>query len=58
MAKGETYSFEADIIVETELAFLLNVDGEDIWFPKSKIEDDGGAWWTVPEWLAIEKEIV
>lgn len=54
----ETYSFKAEQIGETDMAVLLNVDGDEKWFPRSKITDDGEGWWTVPEWLAISEEIV
>lgn len=54
----KTYTFEAELIHETEEAYLLEVDSNRVWFPKSQIKNDGLDWWTVPEWLAIEKEIV
>lgn len=58
MERGDDYSFQAKIVVETDMAYLLDVDGKQVWFPKSKIEGEGDNWWTVPEWIAIEKEIV
>ncbi len=55
---SEPYSFEATLEHETDGAYLLIVDGEKVWFPKSMVTDDGGDWWTTPEYFAIEKEIV
>lgn len=55
---GKTYSFEAELRAETDLAILLEVDGNEKWFPRSQIEEAENGWWTVPEWLAIEKEII
>lgn len=53
------------ITKETDLAWLLLIDGSDIqvpvqeWLPKSlcEIDEDTGVI-HVPEWLAIEKELV
>jgi len=48
-----------ELIKETDLSWLLKIDGDQIWFPKSRCEideDDGTI--EVPEWLAIEKELV
>ncbi len=43
---------------ETDAAILL-FDGErEVWLPKSKIEDNGDGTWGMPEWLAMEKELI
>lgn len=54
-----------NVITETEEAILCDMDGNQIWIPKSQIhkssevrhEGDTG-WLVLPEWLAIEKELV
>lgn len=49
---------EIDIKHETEKAILVtNLKDEDIWIPKSQVEiyDEGI---TLPEWLAIRKELI
>lgn len=49
---------------ETDKAFLVQDGTKEIWIPKSQIEldQDGGVGDTVvvtmPEWLAIEKELI
>jgi hypothetical protein len=47
------------VITETENAWLLIIDGEKNWFPKSKCElDRGMRVIKVPQWLAEQKELV
>jgi len=43
---------------ETELAWLVD-DGDEkpVWIPKSQAEFDGETL-TLPEWLALEKELI
>lgn len=57
---SKLHSIEFDSKVrETELAVLLDIDGEEIWFPKSQI--DMRSWSNIveiPEWLAIEKGLL
>lgn len=47
---------------ETELAVLVSDGVSEFWLPKSQIEiehrKDGHAEITLPEWLAIDKEII
>lgn len=53
------YDFAAELNSETDKAFLLDTgDAKPVWFPKSLTEDNGDGTYTVPEWLAIDKEIV
>lgn len=60
-----TVTFEAVLVRETAQAVLLDHDGEPKWFPLSVISDleevDAGRKVyeaTIPEWLAIQKELV
>lgn len=54
----EPYEYE-ELVHETDHAWLLRIDGEELWLPKSKCnldEQDGRSpcvW--VPNWLADEK---
>ena len=65
----EPVSFEGvEILRATDLALHCKIDGEKVWIPKSQIldgsnfgddseEGDEGEL-IIPEWLAIEKELV
>ena len=47
------------IVGETDLAFLVEIDGEEYWLPKSQCEiDEGGKTVSMPEWLAEEKGLI
>ena len=49
------YTYD-ELIHETESAWLLSFDGEEIWFAKSECAiDENEKNIEVPEWLAIEK---
>lgn len=56
--KTRLYDFAGEKRRETERAFLIFDGTKEIWFPKACTEDNGDGTFTVPEWLAIEKEIV
>ena len=56
---------DAEIRNETEHAYLItdgkiNKGGSEVrvWVPKSLTENNGDGTFTMPEWLAIEKELV
>lgn len=55
---------DCDIIAETDLAFLIEYDGDEYWIPRSQIEDpesleegDGPVTVSVTEWIAEQKGI-
>ena len=59
----ETVRFDVSLIRESEKALLVSIGGEEVWIPKSQIEDtdvkepgDEG-FIEIPEWLAQEKEL-
>ena len=57
----ETYSVLFDeIITETEKAWLLDIDGQEIWFPKlvCKFDGQGDSYITMPYWLADQKKLI
>ena len=67
MARGETIEVCATFITETDMAVLINHDGEDenTWVPKSQItemEDDmeeGEVYtFTMTEWIANERGFI
>ena len=43
---------------ETDAAWLLDIDGEELWFPKSKCDIDDDQTIAVPEWSAKEKGLI
>ena len=43
---------------ETDSAVLVEIDGEDIWIPKSQITTMSDFDLDIPEWLAIEKGLI
>lgn len=53
-----TFSYD-EFIRETSSAWLLSIDNEEIWLPKSQCEiDRQDETIYVPEWLAIEEGLV
>lgn len=56
----EVYYDEEVLDSETDMAKLFIIEGSKVWIPKSQIteeDQDAGIVW-IPEWLAIEKELV
>ena len=49
---------DAEIVHETDKAYLLDVGGREVWVPKSQVQNNEDGTFTLPEWLAIEKELV
>ena len=59
----EQFTFCAEIKWETENAYLLTDGVNEFWVPKSQVTDkehiSGSDYeFTIPEWLAIDKEII
>lgn len=54
----ELVDLEGVVRGETENAIRLVVDGKSAWLPKSQVEDNGDGTFTMPEWLAIDKELI
>lgn len=47
------------ILHETENAYLIEYEGTKVWVPKSQVEfDEEDGTLTLPEWLAMEKELI
>ena len=59
---GDWYEGNFDIKYETEKAILIDAGDKEVWLPLSQIEirfEMGvGAIVSMPEWLAIDKELV
>lgn len=58
-----TVTFYAEVKFETDFAYLLNDGENDFWIPKSQVIEkvhvsDDDYEFEIPEWLAIEKEVV
>ena len=47
-----------DVVHETEKAYLISVDGNEIWIPKSQIIEMDDSTMTIPEWLAEENDLI
>jgi len=52
-------------IAETEVALLCEVDGEEVWLPKSQVQDESEVWQkgdegtlVVSEWIAKQKGLL
>lgn len=59
----KTIEFSAEIIHETDKAYLLSDGTDEFWMPKSQIKSerdlgDGNVELEIPEWLAEDKGIV
>lgn len=48
----------AKLVHQTDGAFLINDGKRKAWVPKSAVEDNGDGTFTMPESLAIEKDLV
>lgn len=61
MAK-ETIPVEGTMVAETDRAILVDVDGEEMWFPLSQCDVDYREGDTVmvfvPEWLARKLDLI
>lgn len=62
---GKEIEIFAEIIAETDNAFLISDDGQkQTWVPKSQVETEqdcgpgDSVVFTMPEWLASEKEFI
>lgn len=66
MSKYDAVEIAAEVVYETEDALKCNTgDPEHVWIPKSQIMDESEVWkdgdsgvLVIPEWLAIEKNLV
>lgn len=68
MARGDTHETYVEVIKTTPLALLCNIDGDEVWLPKSQIEDDGEVGPDAHEgdegllvmtaWIATEKGLI
>lgn len=60
MAKNhDIIEVEVEIIHQTETAIKVeNLKGVNVWLPKSKIEIHDNGEISLPEWLAIDRELV
>lgn len=57
--KSDLVDLELEIRHRTENAILVaeDHDSEGVWLPLSQVEVDGSTV-TMPEWLALEKELI
>ena len=55
---GKLCDLEGVVRGETEKAIRLVVGDRSAWLPKSMVEDNGDGTFTLPEWLAKDKELI
>lgn len=58
MPKKELIDIAATIVAETEKAWRLDDGTRKAWVPKSQVEKNDDGTFTMPEWLAKEKEFI
>lgn len=51
-------NIDAELIHETEMAFLIDDGNVREWVPKSQVEDNGDGTFSVPDWLAKDKGFI
>ena len=56
--EAELFDMSAEIVAETEKAYLLNDGTVQAWVPKSQVEDNGDGTFTMPEWIAKDKGFI
>jgi hypothetical protein len=56
--KFELIDIAAQLKVETSAAYLLYDGKVSRWVPKSQVEDNKDGTYTMPMWLAEEKEFI
>lgn len=50
-SEAKLVDMDAEIVRETEAAWLLNDGFKQAWVPKSQVEDNGDGTFTMPSWL-------
>lgn len=58
MSNAQLIDIAAEIKHETDKAWLLDDGTRKAWVPKSQVEDNGDGTFTMPEWLAQDKEFI
>ena len=54
----EIVDLELELLHETNGAYRVTDGKTTTWLPKSQVQNNGDGTFTMPEWLAIEKELV
>lgn len=59
-ANHDLIDIAAKLVGETDKAFRIDDGGKQgpVWVPKSQVENNGDGTFTMPEWVALEKELV
>jgi hypothetical protein len=58
MSKSDLVDLELQKTAETDSAFRVHDGKIFVWLPKSQCEDNNDGTFTLPEWLAKEKELI
>jgi hypothetical protein len=57
-ANDELCDVTAELRHETEKAYLIHDGKREVWVPKSQVENNDDGTFTMPVWLATDKELV
>lgn len=56
--RSDLVDVTADLRGETDAAYRIDNGGVTVWVPKSQVEMNDDGTFTMPEWLALEKELI
>ncbi|CAB4122438.1 hypothetical protein UFOVP36_48 [uncultured Caudovirales phage] len=57
--RADLFDLKAKVVHETPTAYKLAYGGpEDIWLPKSLVENNRDGTLTMPRWLAVERGLI
>ena len=56
--KERVVDIDAELLRETEGAYLIDDGVRQVWVPKSQVVHNDDGTFTMPEWLAIRKDLV
>lgn len=58
MSRDRLVDIEAKLMGESARAYKINDGRREVWVPKSEAQDNEDGTFTMPEWLAREKELI
>lgn len=58
MLDNKLVDLDLELRHETEKAYLVFNGVKSVWLPKSQCENNYNGTFTMPKWLAVEKELI
>lgn len=58
LIESKLVDIEANLLMETEHAYRIDDGAHKVWVPKKIVENNKDGTWTMPEWLAKERELI